>query len=519
MLDAVAEALPLGTSFGAPTEREVRFAEAVIDAFPSVERLRMTSSGSEAVMGALRLARAATGRDPIVKVAGGYHGAIDGLLAEAGSGLATFGVPSSPGVTAAATSATRIVPYNDPAAARTALDGAAAMLVEPVAGNMGVVPPDEGYLAALRAACDEAGALLVLDEVITGFRVARGGAQERYGVRADLTCFGKVIGGGLPVGAFGGRADVMAELAPEGPCYQAGTLSGNPLATAAGLAVLAELAREGVYARLEEGGAALEDALGASGAPVTVEPGRLHAHALLRRRPGGRLRDRDAERHGRLRRLRARPARGRRLPAAVAVRGLVRGARPRRGRAGPGARGLRARRRGPVRAVLAQEAALAAELVEPAAEPLLAPLVAPPLTPDQAAGLDLILEGFLLHHGRPRHLSPSEPGREVLAGDYCYAHGLVRIADSGDLVVIEALADLIALGAGVVASGRREALEPLWRATAAAIAARGAADADDVAARLTEAKRRLRADGDPSGLAEVAAGLPPTPGLAEGLAG
>jgi glutamate-1-semialdehyde 2,1-aminomutase len=270
VLAALEEALPLGTSYGAPTEREVRFAEAVIEAVPSIERLRMTSSGSEAVMGAVRLARAATGREPIVKVAGGYHGAIDGLLAEAGSGLATLGVPSSPGVTAGATSATRIVAYNDPAAAEAALDGAAAMLVEPVAGNMGVVPPDEGYLAALRAACDRTGALLILDEVITGFRVARGGAQERYGVRADLTCLGKVIGGGLPVGAFGGRADVMAELAPEGPCYQAGTLSGNPLATAAGLAVLAELAREGVYARLEEGGAALEDALRASGAPVAI---------------------------------------------------------------------------------------------------------------------------------------------------------------------------------------------------------------------------------------------------------
>ena len=270
VLRALEEALPLGTSYGAPTEREVRFAEAVIDAFPSVERLRMTSSGSEAVMGALRLARAATGREPVVKVAGGYHGAIDGLLAEAGSGLTTLGVPSSPGVTAAATAATRIVPYNDPAAAAAALDGAAAMIVEPVAGNMGVVPPDDGYLAALRAACDRAGALLILDEVITGFRVARGGAQERYGVRADITCFGKVIGGGLPVGAFGGRADVMAELAPEGPCYQAGTLSGNPLATAAGLAVLAELARDGVYARLEERGAELEDALRASGAPVTI---------------------------------------------------------------------------------------------------------------------------------------------------------------------------------------------------------------------------------------------------------
>ncbi|WP_281412208.1 glutamate-1-semialdehyde 2,1-aminomutase [Miltoncostaea marina] len=267
---AVERALPLGTSFGAPTEREVRFAEAVCEAVPSVERLRMTSSGSEAVMGALRLARAATGRDVIVKVAGGYHGAVDGLLAEAGSGLTTLGVPSSPGVTAAATAATRIVPYNDAAAAAAALDGAAAMIVEPVAGNMGVVPPADGYLRALREACDRAGALLILDEVITGFRVARGGAQERYGVRADITCFGKIIGGGLPVGAFGGRADVMRELAPEGPCYQAGTLSGNPLATAAGLAVLGELAADGVYERLEAGGAALEEAIVASGAPVTI---------------------------------------------------------------------------------------------------------------------------------------------------------------------------------------------------------------------------------------------------------
>jgi glutamate-1-semialdehyde 2,1-aminomutase len=270
VLRALEEALPLGTSFGAPTEREVRFAEGVAEAIPSVEQLRMTSSGSEAVMGALRLARAATGREPIVKVAGGYHGAIDGLLAEAGSGLTTLGVPSSAGVTVGATAATRIVPFNDAAAAGAALDGAAAMIVEPVAGNMGVVPPADGYLAALRAACDRSGALLILDEVITGFRVARGGAQERYGVRADLTCLGKVIGGGLPVGAFGGRREVMRELAPEGPCYQAGTLSGNPLATAAGLAVLGELARDGVYARLEEAGAALEGAVRDSGAPVVV---------------------------------------------------------------------------------------------------------------------------------------------------------------------------------------------------------------------------------------------------------
>jgi glutamate-1-semialdehyde 2,1-aminomutase len=270
VIDAVRDALPRGTSYGAPTEREVLFAEAVVEAFPSVEQLRMTSSGSEAVMGALRLARAATGRDVVVKTRGGYHGAIDGLLAEAGSGLTTLGVPTSPGVPADTTRATRIVPYNDLPAAEEALAGAAAIIVEPVAGNMGVVPPAPGYLAGLRAACDRTGALLILDEVITGFRVARGGAQELYGVRADITCLGKVIGAGLPVGAFGGRRDVMGTLAPEGPCYQAGTLSGNPLATAAGLAALAELARPGVYARLEEGGVALEAAIRDSGAPVVV---------------------------------------------------------------------------------------------------------------------------------------------------------------------------------------------------------------------------------------------------------
>jgi glutamate-1-semialdehyde 2,1-aminomutase len=265
------DALARGTSYGAPTEREVVFAEAVRDAMPSIERLRMTSSGSEAVMGAVRLARAATGREAIVKTEGGYHGAIDGLLAQAGSGATTLGVPTSPGVTAGATAATRLVPYNDLAAAEAALEGAAAIILEPIAGNMGVVPPAPGYLEGLRAACDRTGALLILDEVITGFRVARGGAQELFGITADLTCMGKIIGGGLPVGAFGGRADVMRELAPEGPCYQAGTLSGNPLATTAGLAVICRLSAEGTYAHLDENGARLEELIRASGAPVTIQ--------------------------------------------------------------------------------------------------------------------------------------------------------------------------------------------------------------------------------------------------------
>ena len=309
----------------------------------------MTSSGSEAVMGALRLARAATGREVVVKVAGGYHGAIDGLLAEAGSGLATMGVPSSAGVTAAATAATRIVPYNDAVAAERALRGAAAMIVEPVAGNMGVVPPAQGYLAGLRSACDRTGALLVLDEVITGFRVAPGGAQERYGVRADITCLGKVIGGGLPVGAFGGRAEVMRELAPEGPCYQAGTLSGNPLATAAGLAVLGELARPGVYARLEESGAALEAAIRDSGAPVSVNRVGSMLTPFFREGP---VTDHAAATGSDTRGLRpvrpGAPSR-RRLSAAVPVRGVVHGTHARRGGARRHPRGPRPGRRGAVR--------------------------------------------------------------------------------------------------------------------------------------------------------------------------
>jgi glutamate-1-semialdehyde 2,1-aminomutase len=270
VLADIRDALPLGTSYGAPTAREVLFAEEITSAFPSIEQLRMTSSGSEAVTGAIRLARAATGRDAIVKTIGGYHGAIDPLLVEAGSGATTLGTPNSPGVPEGAVRYTRLVPYNDLAAAEAALDGAAAIILEPVAGNMGTVPPAPGYLEGLRAACDRSGALLILDEVITGFRVAYGGAQERFGVPADITCLGKIIGGGLPVGAFGARREVMRELSPEGPCYQAGTLSGNPLATSSGLATLRELSRPGVYERLEESGAALEAAITDSGAPVVV---------------------------------------------------------------------------------------------------------------------------------------------------------------------------------------------------------------------------------------------------------
>jgi glutamate-1-semialdehyde 2,1-aminomutase len=252
---AVQEATADGTSFGAPTEREVELAAEIVEAVPSVEMVRLVTSGTEAAMSAVRLARGFTRRDRIIKFEGGYHGHADGLLAGAGSGLATFGIPASAGVTSGATRDTIVCPYNDVDAVAAAVErhgeGLAAILVEPVAGNAGVVPPAPGFLAGLRALCDACGALLVFDEVITGFRVARGGAQERFGVLPDLTILGKIIGGGLPLAAFGGRADVMERLAPVGDVYQAGTLSGNPLATAAGLSVLRRLSDVALYDELE----------------------------------------------------------------------------------------------------------------------------------------------------------------------------------------------------------------------------------------------------------------------------
>jgi glutamate-1-semialdehyde 2,1-aminomutase len=264
-VEAVREAALRGTSFGAPTEAEVELAAEIVDAVPSVEKVRLVSSGTEAAMSALRLARGFTKRDRILKFAGCYHGHSDALLAGAGSGLATLGIPSSPGVPAAVTGDTIVCPYNDVEAAADAVlrygEGLAAVIVEPVAGNMGVVPPAAGFLEALRRLCDASGALLVFDEVITGFRVARGGAQERYGVTPDLTILGKIVGGGLPLAAFGGRADVMDQLAPSGPVYQAGTLSGNPLATAAGISVLRRLRDGAVYEELERLGARLEAGL------------------------------------------------------------------------------------------------------------------------------------------------------------------------------------------------------------------------------------------------------------------
>jgi glutamate-1-semialdehyde 2,1-aminomutase len=252
VVEAVTEATRRGTSYGAPTPGEVELAREVVDRIPSAEMVRMTSSGTEAAMSVMRLARAATGRDAVLKFAGAYHGHVDGLLAEAGSGLATQGIPASPGVTAAQAAGTVIVGWNDRAAVAAALAErpVAAILCEPYPANMGLVPPAEGFLAFLREQADASGALLVFDEVMTGFRVARGGAQEREGVTPDLTALGKVIGGGLPAAAYAGPRRLMELVAPAGDVYQAGTLSGNPLAVAAGLATL-RLLDDSAYTTLE----------------------------------------------------------------------------------------------------------------------------------------------------------------------------------------------------------------------------------------------------------------------------
>jgi glutamate-1-semialdehyde 2,1-aminomutase len=275
VIDALRAALGRGTSYGAPTELEVEMAEEIIDAVPSIEMVRMVNSGTEATMSALRLARGFTGRDKILKFEGCYHGHGDSLLVKAGSGVATLGLPDSPGVTASVARNTITAPFNDAAALDAIFDvhGAdiAAVIVEPVVGNMGCVPPRAGYLQALRDTTRRHGALLILDEVMTGFRLARGGAQELYGVTPDITTLGKIIGGGLPVGAYGGRRDIMEQIAPAGPVYQAGTLSGNPLAMTAGLTVLRRLRDRSVYARLEEAGRRLCEGLSEAAREAGVE--------------------------------------------------------------------------------------------------------------------------------------------------------------------------------------------------------------------------------------------------------
>jgi glutamate-1-semialdehyde 2,1-aminomutase len=274
-IEAVVAAARRGTTFGTATEGEVELAAEIVDAVPSVEQVRLVSSGTEAAMSALRLARAATGREPFVRFAGCYHGHADPFLSEAGSGVATLGLRAS--------GEGRVVPYNDLEAVESVVDGAACVFVEPVAGNMGVVPPADGFLESLRRLCDESGALLVFDEVITGFRLARGGAQERFGVLPDLTVLGKIVGGGLPLAAFGGPVELMERLAPVGDVYQAGTLSGNPLATAAGLSVLRRLTPE-VYEELEQRGARLEQGLRDAAPDWCVQ--RVGAMATLFAHPG-----------------------------------------------------------------------------------------------------------------------------------------------------------------------------------------------------------------------------------------
>lgn len=263
VVQAIEETARKGTSFGAPTELETEMAKLVTEIVPSIEVVRMVNSGTEATMSALRLARGYTGREKIVKFEGSYHGHADSLLIKAGSGVASLSLPDSPGVPQQVTAGTLVAPYNDLEAVKLLFERygeqIAAVIVEPVAGNMGVVPPQPGFLEGLRKLTQEYGALLIFDEVMTGFRVAYGGAQSLYGVMPDLTTLGKVIGGGLPVGAYGGRREIMEYVAPAGPVYQAGTLSGNPLAMAAGLTTLKELGKPGVYESLEEKGAFLEE--------------------------------------------------------------------------------------------------------------------------------------------------------------------------------------------------------------------------------------------------------------------
>ena len=285
VVEALKRAVERGTSYGAPTELEVTLARMVSAALPSIEMVRFVNSGTEATMSALRLARAATGRDKIIKFAGGYHGHADGLLVKGGSGLATLRLPGSPGVPASYAENTLVAPYNNIEAVHQIFQhypgDVAAVIVEPVAANMGVIPPQPGFLAGLRQLTTDFGARLIFDEVITGFRVGYGGAQSLYGVTPDLTCLGKIIGGGLPVGAYGGKREIMEMMAPVGPVYQAGTLSGNPLAMTAGIETLKLLGQPGVYQQLEARSSSLEEGIARAASQAGISLGISRVASLL----------------------------------------------------------------------------------------------------------------------------------------------------------------------------------------------------------------------------------------------
>ncbi len=548
VVEAIRQAADRGTSYGAPTAGEVDLATEVVSRFPSVEMVRMTSSGTEATMSALRLARAATGRSKIVKFAGAYHGHVDGLLAEGGSGLATAGVPASPGVTEAQASDTVIVPWNDEEAVSDAIAQVrpAAVIAEPIPANMGVVPPDPGFLEHLRDATAEAGALLVLDEVISGFRVARGGAQELLGVEGDLTVMGKVMGGGLPAAAYGGPRELMQRIAPAGDVYQAGTLSGNPLAVAAGLADPPQARRCRLSrARGDHGAARRRPARGGRGPARAGGERSRSGHRLLLRRPGPGLRGRERLRHRRLRPLLPGPARSRCLPARLAVRSLVPVPRPRRSDDRRddrgGGRGLSRSRLSiapltsrfrmastgislaPLAALLRDgENVIAPHITDSDEEPALGALAAAgpraAEAPDEYLLLvEAIREGYLLHYESSRLIQGADPDLRLLAGDYLYALGLERLAARGDLDAVGELADLISLVAQIHAEGEPgppdDLVRALWLAATAAVAAGASPE-------HLEAKEKLREGYPDAGesLASAAAETAVEAGLGDALA-
>ena len=450
VVEAVGRAAARGTSFGMPTALEVELAAEVVGAVPSLEMVRFVSSGTEATMSAVRLARGFTGRSKVLKFAGGYHGHVDALLAQAGSGLATLAIPATPGVPAAVTADTLIAEYNDLDAARALAemhgDDLACVIVEPVAGNMGVVPAAPGFLEGLRTICNGTGALLIADEVITGFRVAYGGAQERLAFRPDLTCLGKILGGGLPAAAFGGRADVMQRLAPVGDVYQAGTLVGQPAGDGGRAGDAGAAARAGC---LRSAGGDVRGGRGRPGAAGSDgEPGGRDADRVLRRRPGDRLPRCDGKRHRPLRAVPRAHAGAGRVPGAVAVRGddAVPGAHGRAGgddrRRSAGVRRLMASLLDEIRTRAAADSPLWERALLPGEAP--APEFEGRCPQPYLLGVEMIREGYLLHNGRARLFAQDDADLALLTGDYLYAAGLVEICGTGDLDAVTTLAQLIA---------------------------------------------------------------------------